>query len=414
MFTFRLARGTARRGALSVLGGVVLSLLLAGQAGASTADLALNGLARTARAVLATYMSANSASDPRYYLDGTWHATDGPDCWYCYDAAATGAATLSQQPDGDQQLRNVAVDTFNTAIAKYQLRNGAFADPYPTPDGIGTGFFTVDLGISYLELQRSLDHETRTAWAAAIAKAADYLIKSAYTEWYTNGNVDLRQTEVMWLAWTITHERRFLSTYNAEWAFTTAPDHKRWPGFGLRITRRPSRSDGSDGSGYLAESGGGAPGFDPAYTGAQLDTATDLYVLTRDPRYLRLMNLLFNQLRPLISADWILNATRGTRTSYMTPFMSAAVSVLAASGDRPDLAPSVARQLALVEAQYTGAKAFTHVNFYKGFEGWLSMPLLNRQWPQGMAPDEGVAVPDTRVRQARRFGVNYRWVGAAS
>ena len=31
---------------------------------------------------------------------------------------------------------------------------------------------------------------------------------------------------------------------------------------------------------------------------AQLDTATELYVVTRDPRYLRLMNLLFDEERP--------------------------------------------------------------------------------------------------------------------
>jgi hypothetical protein len=35
---------------------------------------------------------------------------------------------------------------------------------------------------------------------------------------------------------------------------------------------------------------------------AQLDTATELNVLTRDPRYLHLVNLLFRQERPRIDS----------------------------------------------------------------------------------------------------------------
>jgi hypothetical protein len=235
----------------------------------------------------------------------------------------------------------------------------------------------------------------RATWSAAIEKAASYLISSGDTTWYINGNVNLRQTEVLWIAWAITHQQRFLTAYNSEWAFTIAPPQQRWPGYGLHITKNPTRSDGSDGAGYLAESNGqDAPGFDGNYTYAQLDTATDLYVLTHDPRYLRLMNLEFNQLRPLINSAWTLNAHGGTRDNFNDPFMSAAVSVLAASGDRPDLVPDVSSELASVEAQYKQATllSVTNVNFYKGFEGWVSMPLLNRQWPLGMATSPNTSV----------------------
>jgi hypothetical protein len=34
---------------------------------------------------------------------------------------------------------------------------------------------------------------------------------------------------------------------------------------------------------------------------------------------------------------------------------------------------------------------FTNANFFKGFESWISMPLLNLQWPGGMAPDTRLA-----------------------
>lgn len=347
----------------------------------------LNGLANTMREALAGDMVRSSPFDSRYYAGGVWHANDGPPCWYCYDGAAVGAATLSQQ-GGGRSLARVALATFNEAISRHQLSSGAFADPngQAQADSVGTGFFTVELGISFLELRTTLDPTTRARWNAAVRKAAAYLISSGDTTWYINGNVNLRQTEVMWLAWTITHQRRFLNAYNSEWAFTIAPSQQRWPGFGLHITKRAARPDGYGGEAYLAESDGGAPGFDPSYTDAQLDTATDLYVLTRDPRYLRLMNLLFDKLRPRINANWILNAERGSRKSYMMPFMDPAVSVLAASGSRPDLVPDVSAQLDLVASEYRAEATFTNVNFYKGFESWLSMPLLNREWPQGMAP----------------------------
>jgi hypothetical protein len=388
-------RSTAHRRLLLTLTiaicALVLGPLTAAQAavGPSTAislTPTLTSLAGTANTVLQSYTTRSSADDPRYYASGTWYATDGPECWLCYSAAADGAATLSQLPGADSQLVQTAVDTFNSDIAHYQLPNGGFADPYPTVDQVGTGFFTVFLGMGYLELRNAVSPQTLASWSTSIQKAADYLINSGMSTWYTNGNVVLRQTEVFWLAWVITHQQRFLTAYNNDWNFAIAPDAQRWPGFGLHLTTRPARADGADGAGYLAESGGGAPGFDPSYTDAQLDTATDLYVLTRDPRYLRLMNLEFNQLRPLVDASWTLNATGGTRKNYMTPFMNPALSVLAASGDRPDLVGLVSGQLASVQSQYAGAMTYTNVNFYKGFESWLSMPLLDRLYPQGLAP----------------------------
>jgi hypothetical protein len=353
---------------------------------------ALNGLENAAQTALEGDMVRSSPSDPRYYAGGVWYANDGPSCWFCYDSAGVAAATLSRLT-GSASLGQVAIDTFTHAIAQYQLPSGGFSDvPGGAADGVNTGFFTVDLGIAYLEMRSSLRPATRASWSAAIANAAGYLISSGDTTWYINGNVNLRQTEVMWLAWAATHQQRFLDAYNSEWAFTLSPPQSRWQGYGLHYTTTPTLSDGSNGSGYLAESNGGTPGFDANYTDAQLDTATDLYVLTHDPRYLRLMNLEFNQLRPLISASWILDALDGSRVSFMAPFNNPALSVLAGSGDRPDLVSAVSSQLASVGAAYSQAARYTNVNFYKGYEAWLSMPLLNRQWPAGMAPATAVAV----------------------
>jgi hypothetical protein len=246
-----------------------------------------------------------------------------------------------------------------------------------------------------LELQANLSAQTRARWADAVQRAADYLINSGNMTWYINGNVNLRQTEVMWLAWAITGQQRFLTAYDQEWAFTTKPPH-RWSGYGLQVTRQPTRADGVDGKAYLAESDGiGTPGYDPSYTDAQLDTVTDLYVLTRDPRYLRLMNMMFNQLQPRIDRSWTLDAEGGSRKSYMTAFMDPAVSALAASGERPDLASELGSQVHRIQLEYRQSLSYTNVNFYKGFESWLGMPLMNDEWPNGMAPDTRVvgAIP---------------------
>jgi hypothetical protein len=358
----------------------------------ATADstTALTGLATVAYQSLQGYIGSSANPGLHYYASGVWHSGDGPACWYCYDAAAVGAATLSQTQQ-DAGLRQIAIDTFNTAIAQHQLASGAFANDGGDADGIATGFFTVDLGVAYLELRSTRDAPTRARWANAIEAAADYLINSGDETWYINGNVNLRQTEVMWLAWAVTGQQRYLTQYDAEWSFTVSPPQGRWPGYGLQVTQQPTRSDGSDGSGYLAESSGLAPGYDTAYTDAQLDTATDLYVLTHDPKYLRLMNLELNQLRPRIDSTLTLDATGGSRSNYKMPFGNPAPSVLLASGDRPDLASLPSAQLARIASEYSGSMAYTNVNFYKDFESWLSMPLLNNQWPNGMAPDTRVA-----------------------
>lgn len=393
-------RASLRLVIIAGLVSVIVSCLASPALAHSPYDIDLTGLAAVGGQVLHSYMVQSSASDPRHYSAGVWYATDGPSCWYCYDAAATGAAVLSRQPGRDPKLARVAITTFNTAIARHQLANGAFTDPDGNADGIATAFFGVYLGLADLELQNQLPAATRTAWRVSIANAATYLVKSGNATWYINGNINLRETEVLWLAWAITHKRWFRDQYDREWAFTIDPPQQRWPGFGLHLVVAPRQRDGSDGKAYLAESGGAMPGFDPSYTMVALDTATELWVLTHDPRYLRLMNLLFNQLRPHVSASWLLDGSGGTRKNDTIPFMSCALPVLAASGERPNLLAVVSSQLAVIESQYEASETYTHPNFYKGLAEWVSIPLLDQQWPRGMASDTRVTQSRSRVGQA--------------
>lgn len=330
---------------------------------------------RLADQVVQSYVSRTGPSDPRYWRTGAFIATDGPSCWWCYDSAASAAAILATYDSRAANLRQVAIDTFDRAIRSEQLPSGEFE-----PDGVTTGFFTVDLGLAYLALRKSLDPSTQRAWSTAIGKAADYLIAQGDLSWYANGNINLRQTEVMWLAWVATGNPRFRAEYQREWRFTISPPAGRWHGYGLRVVHDPTQADGDNGAGYLAESGGGAPGFDPNYTMVQLDTATQLYVLTRDPRYVRLMNLLLNQERSRVNSSFTLNATGGSRKSFDTPFMSAAPAVLVLTGQRPGLTDFWLGQLRVIDDQYRNAMHYTLMNFYRGITTWLLMPELTLQW----------------------------------
>ena len=340
-------------------------------------------LAGLARRVLDSYIVRNGPHDPRYWRDGSFIATDGPSCWSCYDTAATAAAVLSTYDGNEARLRNVAIATFTHVIRTYQAPSGEFAS-----GAVMTGFISVELGLSYLELRSTLPASTSALWRESLQRAADWLIRTGQTTYYINGNVNLRQTEVMWLAWSATGAARFRTAYQHEWRFTISPP-KRWTGFGLQLTHSPTGPDGAAGAGYLAESGGGAPGYDPSYTMVQLDIATELYILTRDSRYVRLMNLLFNQERPRINAAFTLNATGGTRKDDDTPFMSAAPAVLVLTGQRPDLRRFWLGQLRRIQHEYRGAMTYTVPNYYKGLSGWLMPPILALQWPHGVGPSVG-------------------------
>jgi hypothetical protein len=338
------------------------------------------------RQVLANFMGL-APNDPRWYRNGVWYEP-GSDCFWCLDAAATAAAVLSRETaPADPQLLSVAEQTLNREIDAYQQPDGSWSET-----GIVTGFVSVELGTSYLELQDLLDPATKAKWAAAIRHAADFIVSSKNLIWYTNGNVNLRNAATMWLAWKITGDPQYQADYENEWSFTVSPPQARWPGFGLQLTRVPTKADGSDGAGYLAESGGGAPGFDPEYTMTQLDGATGMWVLSRDPRWLRLMNLLFNQLRPRLDSSFTLDATGGTRFSGKIPFYSAGLAVLYNSGGRPDLAALVPGDLARVEAEFTNTGNYTSQNFYRGLSGWLSMIVLDRQRPNGL-PGSALVLP---------------------
>jgi hypothetical protein len=214
-------------------------------------------------------------------------------------------------------------------------------------------FFGDEEGNTYLQLAPVLDPSHRARWQASLVAAATYLIRHGNLSWYTNGNINLGSTELFYLAWRATGNPIFRAVYEQAWNFTLSPPQSQWPGRGLHFVHAPTRADWSDGSGYLSETGAGGTGFDAEYTSLQLDVAARLYLLSGDPRVLRLANVLVNQLLPRIASSYWLDTSAGTRhteTVRQVPLLTSAFAVLGLDGGRSDLLARIAPQLAEVSA----------------------------------------------------------------
>jgi len=342
----------------------------------------VKALAALSRQVLSVYTKKSGPKDGQYWSRGTFVVNGGVSCWYCDDAAATAAAVLSEEGKGNPQLRELAITTYSHAIHTYERPTGEVVDS--NGSGVGTGFFAVQLGTTYLELKPYLSAATRALWANAITRSANYLINTGALTYYINGNVNLRQTEVMWLAWEITGQTKYYADYQQEYRFTMTPPVPRWSGYGMHLDTAPTAPLGANGAGYLTESDGDSPGFDPSYTMVQLDTATSLYVLTHAQRYIWLMNVLLNQLRPLVSSSYVLNAHNGTRKDDITAFLTAAPFMLLMSGDRSDLSRYWVGQLGAIHNQFVWAEGYSSAGFHLGLSNWLALPMLYVQHPDGI------------------------------
>ena len=307
----------------------------------------------------------SSDEDSQYFEKGVWHFKNMAKDWPVQGGPGTAAAVLwkwrekhgqtSDAATKTQQawLHRVAVETFDRAIRDHQNPDGSFANPQK-PD---THFFALELATTYLELGDSLDAGTRRRWLDTLIAQVDYLIQrndlpnaalsgwKATDGWYINGNIELGKAELVYLLWKATGAQKYKDLYETQWRHTLAPDPRRWKGCGLVYLRQPTKEDGSDGAAYLTETGGGAPGYDGDYTQLQLTVASRLYVASRDPRVLRLINLLVNAILPHVDQKtWILDATHGSRHSLKTPFHSCGLAVAAWFCGRADLAPLLADQ----------------------------------------------------------------------
>jgi hypothetical protein len=183
------------------------------------------------------------------------------------------------------------------------------------------------------------------------------------------------------------------------------------------MVRKPTGAKGDVGAGYLAESGGGRPGFDPEYTMLQLSVAARAYLLSHDPRFRWLANVLWNQLSPLVKRPaWTFDARGGTRRSNLDMMTSPGMAVLATAAGRTDLLPSLDAQTST--AMYTtylqnARQNWGNGSLYRGYGNELGVGLLALASPpeKGMRLSSALAVGETRHVAAfvKRGVVHVSW-----
>jgi hypothetical protein len=96
---------------------------------------------------------------------------------------------------------------------------------------------------------------------------------------------------------------------------------------------------------------------------------------------------------PYVNPTWTLNALNGTRKSYETPFFDTAPQVLYDDGLRPDLGLGAAVQQWRLIWEFTNTSEYNNPNFYEGLAFWVSLPLLDSQWPLGLTSVTAAAGP---------------------
>ncbi len=343
----------------------LLAILLVGSSSARAA-LDPSIVARTQRLVgtaIETLAHPTFATG-QHFDNGVWHSPHDQGLWdYQVGPGAAAAVLWRSTGETNGRLLRIAESTFDQAIAQHRLHDGSFgpgpdAGPASQSPDIATIWFGSELGTTYLELAPRLGPARLKRWRSALSGAADFLIPRDL-DWYINGNDNLGEAEVYYLAWRITGQARYQRAYNADWSFTLSPPQDRWAGFGLRSVpgaRRDVLGHQVEGpAAYLAESNPGAPGFDPYYTVTQLDALARLYVLSGDPRALTIADELVNNELSRVNASWYLNTSRGSRhqqANTYVPFLTPALVVLSGIGGRSDLGSLARSQFELIDQHY--------------------------------------------------------------
>jgi hypothetical protein len=377
---------------------------------ATTASSVAPGVRTLVATVLDNYAGNNNKPTQRYYLNGVWFNTDNVQNWASTQGGAALAAASLWSSTGrtDSALRGKAIYTITSAMRTAQNGDGSFSAPPaaavgPAGAGVTTEFFARMFGDAYLLLQSTLTDSQRQAWATSLTRAADFLITNKDLTHYSNGNVNLGYVQTLYIAWRVSGQARFATAYDAAWSFLLNPDQALWPGFGLRLTRTPTRADGADGAGYLAEKGiAPDPGFDAEYTMVQLSEASDLYAVSRDPRALRLANLLMNVLRPRISPAMLLDTSGGSRHTELNrsiAFTSSAPAVLAWLGGRDDLAAMVPDYVTAVTSAFIVSLPWASNPVYYGSLG-VDVGGMLRVGAPGYAMASPAPLASTRSKRA--------------
>jgi hypothetical protein len=318
--------------------------------------------------------------DTQFLSAGVWHSSDER-CWRCNVGPGTAAAVLWRSGTWRRPyLLRVAETTFDRAIADHRRPDGSFGPKIggEFDNEITTMFFGVELGIAYHELRTALDPARARRWQEALAGAARYL-SDRLGGHYVNGNINLGASLLYQLTADATADPQWQEVFARSLQFTLHPPALR-AALGLRYAKKPKKADGSDGKGFLAEQGDRGAGYDAEYTQLQSDMLARLYALHPGARYLRLLNVLTNQLLDRVDGQFRLHTQGGTRhgaPGSVVPFTTTALPVLAFAGHRDDLRRRALGQLARVRHELSNALEFPYGNSNRmvGLESTVLMAL---------------------------------------
>jgi Concanavalin A-like lectin/glucanases superfamily len=174
--------------------------------------------------------------------------------------AAAGLIRYGNVPSTSWLLRFVKA-VHNGAITQ-QTEAGDYATvAYGTPGQ----FYPVELAQTILLLGNVLDTATLNAWTTSLLLYMNNQYLGDYYPYYTNGNIELQNLLLVWLMGQITGNSSWTTQYGLQYTVATNPGSISSPphgvnaaGNGLFYTTTPTLTDGSDGAGYLAESGASA------------------------------------------------------------------------------------------------------------------------------------------------------------
>lgn len=284
---------------------------------------------------------------------GAW-VTPNTDCWACVQGGLSSAEAASWTRTSDPTALANAIRGIEAGIHSQGADGGWLApasyttDTQSEPDR--TTFFADEEAATFFVVYSKLTDAQRTAWRASIASAAKYLTPTA-TGWYTNGNINLGQAELLYLAWKATGDSTLKDSFEAAWAFLMNPGatSAKWVQYGYRQT--------SFGGCYLTETGSFGTGWDPNYTILQLNIASRLFLLTGEQRFGDLASCMLKQEMSRVSTtDWSMDQAGGTRHSTgSVGFDTSAFAVLALHDSRSDLQSSIAPALDAGERYFNTA-----------------------------------------------------------
>ena len=331
-----------RQGRVAVI--AVLALVLA--AVVAVVAIVTSGSRRSRQTVISPALLARDralalgAVNAFSYRGGIWMPAQytGP-AWEKYQTAAAADAVLGLLPGGTVAQRVAAAQTVDAVIANHQLPNGDFDNGTAVsgPTSVGGGFWAEAEGLIALTLRHSVAPARLRTWEQSLARYVTFLTSSHDTDWYSNGNVVLRQAVIMLETYQLARSvddpaaPSYWRAYLAERRFLVAPaavagggGRSEWltygehtgPGGALWFDESPS----SNPEAPITCANGRSPcnGFDPNYAAAQLHDAIIAYTVGGDqPFWFGVIRGEYQALRSHIR-DGELDAASGSRDSIPT------------------------------------------------------------------------------------------------